>query len=215
MPDPAGELEELESRLRNADKQALAELFARHRERLWRMINFRLDRRLQGRIDPDDLLQESYLAAAQRLEHFRERPAMSAFVWLRLIASQTLVDAHRHHLGAKLRSAEREVALGDGHYRPTTSASLAIQLVEQLTSPSQLAIRAEVLQQVECAIAEMDPLDQEILALRHFEELTNSETAEVLGIQQKAASIRYVRALRRLKAILAQLPEFAEDLPDA
>jgi RNA polymerase sigma-70 factor (ECF subfamily) len=174
------------------------------------MVNFRLDRRLLGRVDPDDVLQDGYLAAAQRIQHYANVTSMSPFVWLRLIVSQTLIDVHRHHLGAQQRDAGREVAIQAGG-SPTTSASLAIHLIDGLTSPSQAAQRAEAIFQVEKAIGDMDAIDQEVLALRHFEELTNSEVAEVLGIQRKAASIRYFRAIRRLKTILAGVPGFMDD----
>ena len=204
----------LTQRLRAGEVQALAELFAMHQARLWRMVNFRLDRRLLGRVDPDDVLQDGYLAAAQRIQHYAAVTAMSPFVWLRLIVSQTLVDVHRHHLGAQLRDAGREVAIQAGGGEQTTSASLAIHLADSLTSPSQAAQRAEAIVQVEKAIADMDPIDQEVLALRHFEELTNGEVAEVLGIQRKAASIRYFRAIRRLKTIMAGVPGFLDDAGD-
>ena len=206
MDNATDEDSELAGRLRRGDQAALAELFARHRERLWRLVNFRLDHRLLGRVDPDDLLQDSFLAAAQRIEHFAKTESMSPFVWLRLIVCQTLVDMHRHHLGAQLRDAGREVGLNAGPWPQTTSASLANQLVGNVTSPSQAVGRAEMVQKVEQAIAQMNETDQEILALRHFEELTNSEVAESLGIEQKAASIRYVRALTRLQNILADVP---------
>ena len=211
MNGDSREGDDLSSRLRAGDKEALAELFAAHRERLWRMVDFRLDQRLQSRIDPDDVLQESYLAAAQRIDHYRAHPSMSPFVWLRLIVCQTLIDAHRRHLGVQLRDAGREVAIHGCHWTQTTSACLAIQLVGHLTSPSQAAARAEMLDLVEQAIGQMDATDQEVLALRHFEELTNVEVAEVLGIQKQAASMRYVRAVQRLKAILSQVPGFLED----
>jgi RNA polymerase sigma-70 factor (ECF subfamily) len=81
-----------------------------------------------------------------------------------------------------------------------------MQLLGNLTSPSEAAVRAEMTAAVEQALECMNPIDREVLALRHFEELTNTETAEVLGIEQKAASIRYVRALARLKAILPDVP---------
>lgn len=211
MSSASGGGNDLSQRLRAGDNQALAEAFATYRERLWRMVEFRLDQRLRGRIDPDDVLQEGYLAAAQRIGHYRTHPSMSPFVWLRFIVNQTLVDAHRHHLGAQLRDAGREAAVPESHGAPTTSVSLANYLVGHLTPPSQAAARAEISRHVEQAIAEMDPTDQEVLALRHFEELDNSEVAEVLGIQAKAASIRYVRAVRRLKAILSQVPGFFEE----
>lgn len=202
--------EDLERRLRSGDPQALAELFSRERERLWRVVHFRLAEPLRGRLGPDDVLQEAFLAASQRLKHYADGPATSPFIWLRMIVNQTLVDLHRQHLGAQRRDAAREVSLDGAPYSQTTSASVAIQLVGVFTSPSGAAARADMLSLVQTAIEQMDPIDREVLALRHFEELTNSEVAETLGIEQKAASIRYVRALRRLKEILAQVPDLAK-----
>jgi RNA polymerase sigma-70 factor (ECF subfamily) len=202
-------VDELGRRLCGGDTQALAELFSRERERLWRVIQFRLAEPLRGRLGPDDVLQEAFLAASQRLKHYATSPATSPFIWLRMIVNQTLIDLHRQHLGAQKRDAAREVSLDGAPYAQATSASVAIQLIGQFTSPSGAAARADLLGLVHTAIEQMDPIDREVLALRHFEELTNSETAEALGIEQKAASIRYVRALRRLKEILAQVPDLA------
>lgn len=199
-------------RLRSGDVRALGELFNLYRERLWRIVHFRMDRRLAGRADADDILQEAYLAAADRLPHYLQTPEQSFFIWLRLVVNQTLVDVHRRHLGAKMRDARRDLSI---HAKPNfpvaTSTSLAAQLLGQMTSPSQMAMRDELAEQLEAAIQGMEPIDQEVLALRHFEELTNSEVAEVLGIQQKAASIRYVRALKRLKEVLTDVPGFDDD----
>ena len=214
IDSPEPEPDALESRLRSGDTGALAELLSRHRERLWRIVHFRLARQLQGRVDPDDVLQEAYLAASQRLRHYREDGSASPFVWLRMIVQQTLVDLHRRHLGAQARDAGREIAIHHGPYAQATSASVAIQLAGHLTSPSQATARAELVDIVERAIEGMDPMDREVLALRHFEELSNSEVAEVLGIQQKAASIRYIRAVRRLKAILAEVPGLCDGKDD-
>jgi RNA polymerase sigma-70 factor (ECF subfamily) len=202
-------IEQLDRRLRGGDTQALAELFSRERERLWRIIHFRLAEPLRGRLGPEDVLQEAFLAASQRLNHYANSPATSPFIWLRMIVNQTLVDLHRQHLGAQMRDAAREVSLDSVPYAQATSASVAIQLVGAFTSPTGAAARADVFSLVQAAIEQMDPIDREVLALRHFEELTNSEVAEALGIEQKAASIRYVRALRRLKEILAQVPDLA------
>jgi RNA polymerase sigma-70 factor, ECF subfamily len=203
-------IEELESRLRRGDLQALSDLFARERERLWRVIHFRLAEPLRGRLEPDDVLQEAFLAASQRLQHYAKSPATSPFIWLRMIVNQTLIDLHRQHLGAQRRDAAREISLDGAPYAQATSASVAIQLVGAFTSPSGAAARADFLGLVQTAIEKMDPLDREVLALRHFEELTNSEVAEALGIEQKAASIRYIRALRRLKEILSQVPGLSD-----
>lgn len=195
-------------RLRSGDERVLAKLFSVHRDRLWRMVSFRLDTRLAGRVDADDILQEAYLAAAQRLNHYLAEPDKSFFIWLRLIVNQTLIDVHRRHLGVKARDIQREIAWQPAAGPQSTSVALAAQLLGSLTSPSQAAVRAETALQLEQAIGAMDRIDQEVLALRHFEELSNSEVAEVLGIQQKAASIRYVRALARLKDILEKIPGF-------
>jgi RNA polymerase sigma-70 factor, ECF subfamily len=201
--------EELERRLKGGDMQALAELFTHERDRLWRVIHFRLAEPLRGRLEPDDVLQEAFLAASQRLKYYVESPATSPFIWLRMIVNQTLVDLHRQHLGAQRRDAAREVSIDRTPHVEATSVSVAIQLIGAFTSPSGAAARADTLALVQAAIEEMDPIDREVLALRHFEELTNSEVAEALGIEQKAASIRYIRALRRLREVLSQVPELS------
>lgn len=205
--DSSVRTKDIERRLRSGDAEALAELFYIERERLWRVIHFRLADPLRGRLEPDDVLQEAFLAASQRLKHYADSPATSPFIWLRMIVNQTLIDLHRQHLGAQKRDAAREVSIDGAPYVQATSASVAIQLVGAFTSPSGAAARADIHSLVQTAIEQMDSIDREVLALRHFEELTNSEVAETLGIEQKAASIRYIRALRRLKEILAQVPD--------
>mgnify|MGYP006281770547 CR=1 FL=1 len=192
------------ARLENGHEGVLGTVFSRHRDRLWRVVHFRMDRRLHGRLDPDDVLQEGYLAAAKRLKHYDA--SVSPFVWLRGIVLQTLIDLHRRHLGAQKRDAGRDLQIGAMRYPEATSTSLAFELTGDFTSPSQAAVRAEVFEMVEEAISGMKPVDQEVLALRHFEELSNAEVAEVLDIEPNAASNRYVRALRRLKDILSDIP---------
>jgi RNA polymerase sigma-70 factor, ECF subfamily len=188
-------------RLREGHREALGELFSLHRQRIWRMIRFRMDRRLAARIDPDDVLQEAFLAARTRIENFLAEPHGSFFVWLRMIALQTLFDQHRHHIGAEMRNAARDVRL-DQPDPGNTSLCLAAQLAGSITSPSQAAAGLEMQQRLEQAIDSMAALDQEIIAMRHFEDLTNLESAEALGISPTAASNRYVRAIARLKEIL-------------
>jgi RNA polymerase sigma-70 factor, ECF subfamily len=200
---PADE-EALVLRLREGDRAVLGDLFSLHRQRIWRMIRFRMDRRLAARIDPDDVLQEAFLAARTRIDNFLAEPRASFFVWLRMIALQTLFDQHRHHIGAEMRNAARDVRI-DQSPSSNTSLCLATQLAGTLTSPSQAAAGLEMMQQLEQAIASMAALDQEIIAMRHFEDLTNIESAEALGISPTAASNRYVRAIARLKEILTAL----------
>jgi len=205
------EVRELISRLEEGDESALADLFSRWRERLRRTVRFRLDPRLFNRVDEDDVLQEAYLNASQRVGHWFEKRSVSFFVWLRSVVTQTMIDIHRRHLGALMRDARREVPIFGKNYPEAASTSLALHLVGTGTSPSRAAVRAEMVEQVECALESMDPIDREVLALRHFEELTNGEVAEVLGIQQKAASIRYIRALGRLRSILEGVPGFFDE----
>jgi len=198
----------LDRRLRNGDEEALAEVFTACRERLCRIADFRLDDRLRARIDADDVLQDVFLAASRRLPHYAKGPYTSPFLWLRAILSQTLIDLYRRHVRAQMRNPDREVRLGISPFPQATSTSLAIQLVSSATSPGEAAARADLMGMMEGAIGGMEPIDQEVLALRHFEELSNQEVAQVLGIQQKAASIRYVRALRRLRVVLAEMTSF-------
>jgi RNA polymerase sigma-70 factor (ECF subfamily) len=122
------------------------------------------------------------------------------------VAVQTLGKVHRRHLATQMRSATREAEAPAGWRADDTSASLSDHLLAELTSPSQAVIRRELAEILRSALADMNPIDREVLALRHFEELTNTEVAQVLGIQQKAASIRYMRALERLRGILDRFP---------
>ncbi len=189
-------------RLRTPDKEALGELFMLYRDRLWRMLYVRLDRRLASRITPDDVLQETFLDVAKRIAEYLADPAVPFYVWLRFLAVQRMQMVHRAHLGAQMRSASQEVSLPEA---PLASAeSMAGQLVSHMTSPSQAAIRQELRDRLRAVLDEMDPLDREVLALRHFEEMGNNEVAQVLGISKDAASKRHVRALLRLREILGE-----------
>jgi RNA polymerase sigma-70 factor (ECF subfamily) len=208
MASDPGELDDLLGRAATGDAEALAELFDRYRERLRQMVRLRLDRRLSGRLDPSDVLQETYLDLAKRFPEYAAKPALPFFLWLRWLTGQKLIDLHRHHLGTKMRDAGQEVSLYRGALPQASSESLAAQLLGKLTSPSQAAIRAETQIRIQEAINSMDPMDREVLVLRHFEMLSNEETAKVLGISKKAASNRYIRALERLKEILSVIRGF-------
>jgi RNA polymerase sigma-70 factor (ECF subfamily) len=208
MPDDAAELQDQLRRLAAGDQQALAALFTRYRDRLRRMVQLRLDRRLQGRIDASDVLQEAYLDAARRAPEYAANPSVPLFLWLRLLTGQRLLMVHRRHLGAEMHDVGQEVSLYRGALPQASSLSLAAQLLGRITSPSVAAVRAEMQLKLQEALNGMDPLDREVLTLRHFEELSNSETAAVLGIQKSAASNRYLRALKRLKEALSSMPGF-------
>ncbi|HTU18086.1 MAG TPA: sigma-70 family RNA polymerase sigma factor [Gemmataceae bacterium] len=207
----AADISEHLARLKRGEQQALADLFARYREPLRRMIDVRLDHRLNGRVSPSDVLQEAYIDALKRIEHYFAKPEMPFFLWLRWVAGQRLIEVHRQHLEAQIRSACQEISLTYAGVPAASSECLAARLVEHLTSPSEALVRAERFAMLEDALAQMEPLDREVLTLRHFEEMSNTETAAVLGIQPAAASKRYVRALRRLKDILTDIPGFLDD----
>jgi RNA polymerase sigma-70 factor (ECF subfamily) len=197
---------------RKGDATALNELFARHRGRLRRMVQMRLDWRLHGRIDASDVVQDAYLEAARRLDGYLQEPAMPLFLWLRFLVGERVVILHRHHLGVKMRDARREVSLYREAMPEASSAALAAQLLGRHTSPSEAAVRAERIIRLQEAVNRLDPLDREVLSLRHFEQLSRAETAQVLGIEEAAAAKRYVRALKRLRDTLADIPGGLEGL---
>ncbi len=197
---------ELLRRMAAGDAGAAAELFTAYRDRLRLMVRLRLDRRLQGRLDPSDVLQEAYLDVADRAAEYAANPTMPPYLWLRFLTGQRLLQLHRRHLGTQMRDAGQEVSLYRGALPQASSVSLAEQLLGRLTSPSRAAVRAELQLRVQEALNALDELDREVLTLRHFEMLSNAETAAVLGIGKSAASKRYIQALRRLKEVLGPLP---------
>jgi len=208
----SGETDRSLRRVAQGDRQEWGALLERHRLRLRRMIALRLDQRLQGRIDASDVIQEAYLEASTRLEEYLRQPTMPFFLWLRFLTGQKLMELHRHHLGAQMRDAGREVSLYRGSLPETSSAALAAQLLGHETQPSEAAVRAERKVRLQEALNTMEPMDREVLALRHFEQLTTPEVARVLGITDAAASKRYLRALKRLKEVLDSMPGGMQEL---
>ncbi len=208
MSGDASEVSDLLQRAAARDEQAFQELFTRYRDRLKRMVHLRLSRRLQGRVDDSDVVQEAYLEASRRLQEYIAEPALPFYLWLRHLTGLKLAEVHRRHLGTQLRDADREVTLHRGGLPAADSASLAVQLLGTATTPSQAAIRAETRVHVQEALNTMDPIDREVLALKHFEQLSTSEIAQVLGLSKAGAGSRYLRAVKRLRAILAQIPGF-------
>ena len=207
MGQDPGDSEDLR-RAAAGDEAVLAAPWERPRARRPAMVRPRLDRRLQGRVDSSDVLQEAYLDLADRLpDYARDRP-MPTYLWLRLVTGQRLAQVHRRHLGAAMRDAGREVSLYRGALPQASSDSLAAQLLGRFTTASQAAVRAERQLQLQEVLNSMDPTDREILALRHFEGLSNGEAAEVLGLSRTAASNRYIRALGRLRDLLERVPGF-------
>jgi RNA polymerase sigma-70 factor (ECF subfamily) len=183
-------------------KDLLSRLFDSGRDRLRRMVALRLDPRLQRRLDPSDVIQEAYVEAAARLDEYLRATPMPVYLWLRRITAQKLADLQRRHLGAKARDVRKEVHALESPIPEASSITLAAQLVAQGLSPSEEALRREAEDRVRAALEEMDPIDREVIALRHFEELSNVEVSRVLGIEPAAASKRHSAALRRLGKVL-------------
>jgi RNA polymerase sigma-70 factor (ECF subfamily) len=201
-----GSLDELVARARSGDEAATAALFERFRARLRRTVELRLDRRLRGRVDASDVLQEAYLDVARKVPTYDPQDGIGPFLWLRFVTTDRLARVHRQHLDAAMRDAARDVSLRVGPGPVADSATIAKGLFGRLSSPSQRAIRAEVQESLQQLLNDMEPLDREILVLRHFEELGNAEAAKVLKLKPAAASNRYVRALGRLRRALEATP---------
>lgn len=206
MTNNSAETNRLLDRARAGDRVALNELLTRHRPRLRRMVDLRLDRRLQARIDASDVIQEAYAEVARRLDDYLSAPSYPLFLWLRLIVGERLLKLHRHHLGTQMRDAGMEVSIYRGALPEASSAALAALLLGKHTSPTQAAVRAERMIRLQEALNTLDAIDREVLSLRHFEEMSLAETALSLGIEESAAAKRYIRALKRLKATLAGMP---------
>ena len=207
------------ARAAGGDVRAWGALLSRHERRLSAVATFRLDPRLRGRVDAADVVQDALTAATERREEFFEQSARPSpqplFLWLRWMVANTLLGLHRHHLGARMRDARRErvVGLAGGggggdvnDARDHTRVALVAQLTAGVTGPATAAGRGEVKQRLHDALEQLEPTDREVLALRHFEQLTSGEAAQVLGIQERAAAKRYTRALERLREMLSEMP---------
>ena len=206
MNETPGDATDQIDRLRGGDRLALAALFDRHRDRLRRMVELRIDSRLRARLDASDVLQEAFLDVAHDLDAYLADPKLPPLLWLRLHVGRRLTTLHRQHLGTKMRDAGLEISLYQGALPEASSAALASMLLGRQTSPTQAVVRAERMLRVQEALNSIDPIDREVLALRHFEQLGRAEAAQVLGITQEAGAKRYFRALKRLKDALATLP---------
>jgi len=206
MPDELPKAEALLERAAAGDGAAWGVLLTVHQERLVRMVAFRMDPRLRGRIDAADVVQDAFVEASAHREAYLRAPTAPLFLWLRGVVRNKLLEAHRHHLGAHMRDAKRELPAEAPQGRDDTAAALCAHLTAGLTRPSVAAVRGEVRTRLADALDDMNPIDREVLAMRHFEQLTNAEAAQVLGIQERAAAKRYLRALERLKVILSEMP---------
>ncbi len=193
-------------RPRGGDRGALAALFAKHRDRRRRMVELRIDARLRAWREPSDVVQEAFLDVVRDFNAYLADPKLPPLLWLRLHVGRRLMTLHRRHLGTKMRDAGLRISLYQNALPRASSATLASMLLGRLTSPARAAQQAERLLRVQEALNSLGPIDREVLALRHFEQLGRSETAQVLGITQDASAKRHFRALKRLGDALATMP---------
>jgi RNA polymerase sigma-70 factor (subfamily 1) len=200
-PD-ASQTQELLARARAGEAAAVNQLLDRHRESLRRMIDLRMDRVVQRRVDASDIVQDVLVEANRRLSEYLQNPTMPFHLWLRHMAHDRLIDAHRRHRQAARRSIDREQSLRAGNFLDQSTLDLAAQLVDRELTPAAAATWNELQRRFQAALDTMDEQDQEVILMRHFEHLTNSEVAEALNLTEPAAGMRYLRAMRKLRAKL-------------
>ncbi len=198
-------LEKLTLRIQAGDQNALGPAFEMFRQRLRSVIRSRLNDRLRQREDESDILQEAFVAAAGDLPRYATKPRVPIYIWLRGIVNQRLVDAQRKHLACQKRTVDREVSIHNFPFPVSDSSVVANQIAADLTSPSITASNKELQMILQTVLEQLEPIDQEIIALRHIEGLKSSEVAALLEIKQSTASTRYLRALNKLKDGLANV----------
>jgi len=201
LPDPS-DTQKLLDQARRGDAAAVDRLLAIHREPLRRMIALRLDPALAGRLDASDVVQDVLLEASRRLNDYLRDPAMPFPLWLRHIAKDHVIDAHRRHRKAQRRSLDREQPLVAPRLADQSSAEIVAQLFDQELTPASAAIRQEMRRRLEAAIASLEENDREVILMKLQENRSNQEVAAILGLSEAATSMRYLRAVRRLRAIL-------------
>lgn len=204
-PDP-NETQELLRQAEHGDGEAVGRLLERHRESLRRAIHLRLDRAIQRRVDASDIVQEVLLEASRRLPEYMKNPAMPFHLWLRQIARDRLIDAHRRHQVAERRAIDREQPIQLAAFLDRSSIELAADLRDRELTPAAAAIRQELERRFHDVLAQLDDEDRDILIMRYFEQLSNQEVARALGVSEAAAGMRHLRALRRLRALLGETP---------
>ncbi|MEZ6119837.1 MAG: sigma-70 family RNA polymerase sigma factor [Pirellulaceae bacterium] len=204
--------QELLDGAKQGDAEAAGQLLDRHRDALRRMVDMRMDRRIQQRVDASDIVQEVMIEANRRLGTYLENPVMPFHLWLRQMAKDRLIDAHRRHRGSGKRSVDREQANVAPAAMDRSTLELAAQLCDPEMTPAAAATMQELQKRFQAAIEELDEHDREVVLMRHFEQLSNSDVAQALGLTEPAASMRYLRAMRRLRKLLGGTNE-EDDTP--
>ena len=193
--------QELIQQAQRGDAGAVDELLARHREPIRRMIGLRLDRAVAPRVDASDVVQDVLLEASKRLAEYLRDPSMPFHLWLRCLAQDRVIDAHRRHRKAQRRSVDKEKRLHK-EWADRSSMELAGQLIDRELTPATAALRHELEGRFQEVLEELADDDREIILMRHFEQLSNQEVAQSLGLTEAAAGMWHLRALRRLKTLL-------------
>lgn len=183
---------------------AVNQLLERHRVPIRRMVEMRLDRKVQRRIDVSDVVQDVMVEASGRLTKYLDDPAMAFHLWLRQIAWDHIIDTYRRHRVSAKRNMDREQPIEAVGAPDNSTLDLAIQLCDPAMTPAAVATQREIAEKVEAAIERLDENDRDVILMRHYEHLSNLEIAEVLGLNPPAASMRYLRAVRRLRALLEE-----------
>ena len=204
-PD-ATNTQELLVQAKKGDSDAVDQLLAKHREAVRRMIDLRLDPAIVQRLDASDVVQEVLIEASRRLKDYLKAPAMPFHLWLRHIAKDHIIDAHRRHHQAQKRGVNREQPMHRPAWSDRSSLDLAGQLLDQDLTPPSAAIQEEMQRRLREAIAQLDDDDREVILMRHYEMLANQEVADALELTEAAASMRYLRAVRKLRDLLAPPP---------
>ncbi|MBC8869579.1 MAG: sigma-70 family RNA polymerase sigma factor [Planctomycetes bacterium] len=197
--------EKLLAGAKHGDASAVNRLLDRHRAAVHRMVRMRLDQRIQRRVDVSDVVQDVLVEANRRLQSYLQNPSMAFHLWIRQIAKDRVIDAHRRHRVSAKRSVDREQAfapMGEGR----SSIQLGAQLRDTQVTPATAATQQEMARRIEQAITLLSEQDCEIIVMRHYEQLTNQEIAKSLNLTEPAASMRYLRAVRRLRAMLTEPP---------
>ncbi len=196
--------EELLAQAKVGNELAVNELMDRHRQSLRQLVRMRLDQKIQRRIDVSDVVQDVLVEANRRLQNYLVDPVMPFHLWLRQIAKDRIIDAHRRHRVSARRSVDREQAVVAPRGYDQSSIQLMGLLGDDRLTPAAAALQQEMARKVEQAITKLEEKDCEIIVMRHYEHLTNQDIAQALGLTEPAASMRYLRAVRRLKTVLQE-----------
>lgn len=202
----ATQTDQLLEQARTGTDGAVDQLLGEFREPLRRVIGLRLDPVLARRVDASDIVQDVMIEATQRLKEYLKSPTMPFQLWLRHLAQDRIIDTHRRHRLAQRRSVDKEQPIARPMWADDeSSASLVAQLVDTERTPASAAIQQELARRLTDAVDQLGEDDREIVLMRHTEQLSNQQVAGALGLTEAAASMRYLRALRRLRGVL--LPE--------